>query len=707
MIRSKWKFILILGVILFVQSFELTSYAQTSEIQERREFLYNLGFNNVSAVIKEKLRKHEYSTELNRREMENNVITYETINASRELALTILEQSSINKNQINSNIRYNLALFAAKMLALKPLAPATGYPSEIISMSAGEERDAALVSWLHGHRVRQMNSHKNRLLSDIASLLYNGDINNHLESIKKMDKLLTTIIERMYMDDLIGNGKYFGRALTALLVREDKLANSNEKEGFTKIISQELNARYNLHLENYIGETMIFETQSGIKKFKVEDGTMMLTRNLSEGSLQISWAAIPKNLYDRWRARFKGIIGSPLASFFFVNPEDTENGISLWMRIRDRIAQGGILREGYSHIVYFEIKEDSITGIKMPRVIDNYPSRVFDTTLEYVRTGGTRFTYPEQVIDISHHSAIYITNPDPIKVQEWSKSSANEKNYKSEFFPSIELELDGTTPVKNNHITNWKTSITKEEFKNLHSESDPQKLSKNIWKQFTYGLEQSVYEGWVFHWPDPYDFYLVGATYCSQLSDMVMQKWVGISIEQNKSVWHWILRFNANIGKIGQSLQKTPGLRSVGNQLMKLPGVQKSMKLTNIKIISPTSVALQRFMKGESLIFGSKSPEQRVQSSYASEDYRETDPRVTAEIELDKDFTSFDNKIKSFSLDYGAAMRDVEYGIVMRASRGVKTFDFSVDRIAEIGSKKEAKRIGLIPVGLTCRKLFN
>jgi len=704
--RGKFSFVLFVLSLLSFQLATPQAKAQSDTIEAQREFLFNLGFNDVPAIIQERLNRKAYLTELNRRQMEANVIAYEVINASRELALLILNDSNLDRSQLDSAKAKQLSLLAAKMLALKPLAPATDYPSEILSMSEGKAKEEALVNWLHDQRVEQMNAQKNRILSDLVSVLYDKNVDANSTKIRRIDKLLTTVVERMYMDDTIGNGKYFGRALTALLLREEKLS-GDKQSTVTKTISEELTGRYNLYLENFFGDTMTLPTPKGNKKFTVENGTMMLTRNLSAGSLQISFAAVPKGLYDRWRARFKGIIGTPLAGPLFVNPEDTKNGINLWMRVRDRIAQGGILREGYSHIVYFEIKEDAATGIKMPRVIDNYPNRVFDTTGEYVRTGGTRFTYPEQVIDLSHHAAVYFANPNPEKIKEWSIKSRSENGYQSEFFPSTELELDGVTPIKSKKVANWKTEISQSEFENIHSEIDAKKLSKNIWKRYAEGLEQTVYDGWTFHWPDPYDFYLIGATYCSQLGDMVMRKYVGIPLEQNTSVWHWSLRFLANIGKLGEKLKNVSGFEKIGESLLKLPSVGKAMKITGIKIISPTSLVLQPYMEGESFRFDSKSPEQREASSYMIGDYREKDPRLTSDLVSRLNLTQFTNRVRNYVLDYGAAMRDFEYGIVMRASRGIKTNGFSAEAMAEIGSQKESARLSLAPKKTECSQVLS
>lgn len=695
-----------IALLTFSSSAFSTPNSATPETQARRQFLFDLGFDDVPAAIRARLERKEYQHELNRRQMEANIIAYEVLNASRELSLFIMSEAGVDGPQIRSTKAEQLGLFAARLLALKPLAPSTDYPSHITEIKEEGARELALIDWLRAERTYQMNLHKNRILSDIVSLLYGKDIDRNTDKIQKMDKLLTTIVERMYLDDTIGNGKYFGRALAALLLREEKL-HGNDLTQVRRLMSRELKSRHNLYLENFFGDTMVIPTAAGEQRFKVENGTMMLTRNLSAGSLQISWAAIPENLAARWKARFKGIIGTPLAAPLFVTPEDTKDGLGLLMRIRDRIAQGGILRMGFSHIVFYEIKEDPITGIKMPRVIDNYPNRVFDSTNEYVRTGGTRFTYPEQVIDMSHHAAVYFSNPIPEKVQDWSQRNLIENGYQSEFFPSTELELkDGIIPIKSQKIVNWKTTISESEFARLHSEQDAKKLSREIWKRFVNGLEQTVYEGWTFHWPDPYDFYLVAATYCSQLGDMVMRRFVGMPLEQSKSVWHWALRFFANIGKVAQQLKRVPGLEKVGESLLKLPNVEKSMKLTEIDIISPTSLVLQPYMQGKSFKFGSRTPEQRAQSAYMTDGYRELDPELTRHIEEKIKLNRFRPEPRNYVLDYGAAMRDFEYGVVMRATRGLKTPGFSSEKMAELAVERQAPKLKTAMAKVRCVELF-
>ena len=439
-----------------------TAHAQASASEDsaRRVFLTNLGFEDVPKIIREKLANLDFQTELNRRQMEANVVAYEILNASRELAIFTLGEIAPQGLALQSRSAQNLAHVTAKLLALKPLPPPTTYPSKVLNVPEGEAREQALVDWLREVRTETMNQHKSQLVSDFVSTIYAGQLNGHDQEIRKIDRLLTTVVERLYLDDTIGNGRYLGRAFTALIAREEKLRASSGEKPVSDLIASELKSQSNLRLENFIGDTLVLPNDKGDKSYKVENGTMMLSRNLAAGSLQISWAAIPAKIRDRWRARFKGLIGAPIAAGLFLNPEDAANGLSLTDRIRDRIAQGGLLRLGFSHIVYYEVKEDAATGIKMARVIDNYPARVFDSTNEYIRTGGTRLTYPEQVIDMSHHAAVYFANPIAEKTAEWSHKSVAQDGYQPDFFPSIELDLkDGVIPAKNTRVKNWKTTI--------------------------------------------------------------------------------------------------------------------------------------------------------------------------------------------------------------------------------------------------------
>ena len=158
------------GLLFIVSAFCISAHAGDKETKARREFLFNLGFNDVPKEIRERIEAHNYLTVLNLRQMEANAVAYEAV-SSRELSLLILDETEFATKDLSSALGTKMARFTAKMLAMKPLAPATDYPTEILNMPKGEARETALVDWLHQQRARQMLSHKNRLFSDVVSLL--------------------------------------------------------------------------------------------------------------------------------------------------------------------------------------------------------------------------------------------------------------------------------------------------------------------------------------------------------------------------------------------------------------------------------------------------------------------------------------------------------------------------------------------------------
>jgi hypothetical protein len=187
---------------------------------------------------------------------------------------------------------------------------------------------------------------------------------------------------------------------------------------------------------------------------------------------------------------------------------------------------------------------------------------------------------------------------------------------------------------------------------------------------------------------------------------MVMRKFVGMPLQQTKSVWHWAVRFFANIGRVGQELMKKPKFRSLGEKLMNLPNVKSSLKVSGIEIIAPNSLVLQPFMKGEFLRLPSRSPEQRVQSSFMTDRYREADPALTREIERTIPLYQFDSHKREIMLDYGAAMRDLEFGMVMRGSLGLKTHGFSPERMAELAVDRVKPKITARFASMQCESIF-
>lgn len=664
--------------------------------KQRREFLFALGFEDYSTELQRLLDEHAYPHELARRQMEANRIAYQAVNASRELAILVAAEIGLSASTMYNERFAKLARLTAKILAMEPLSPPTVYPSEILGIANERERHIAMANWLRKDRKARMEEHKNGLLSDLVEVVYEGKINadpnfGNKEKIKRMDRMLTTIIERMYLDDTTGANKYLGRALAALLLREESLG-GNGSNKMWKQISAELEGSYHLYLENYIGDTLVFDTPGGKETYKVVNGTMVLTRYLANGSLQISYAAVPKPYLTMWKARLKKIIGTPFASKFYISGEDVSDGITFQERVKDWVAQSGWLREGFSHIGYGQVLRHEGTGISITRILDNYPSRVFDTTGKYVHTGGVRIGFPEQFINRSHHSAVYMTTPDPVKFQAWAREFVAKNGYKSEFFPSKAVELEGIVPVDNQNIRTWKTEISEAEWTQLHQIANAAEFSAEAWKRFTDILVKMMLRGVIFHWPDPYNFYLENATYCSQLGEMGMLQAIGVPLEQTKSTWHWLLKTLAAVGRDAGFLKKL-GLNKLGDKILGLEMVQKAMKTTQIPIISPTSLALQPYNKGRTIKFRGNTLETRAQRGYYPDAYR-ANSRLIQQLQQALDLTRPGEGVANYPLDYGAAMAELDYAQVLRGAREIPTQGLSEEVFAEIGTEKGAARLG-------------
>ena len=648
-----------------------------SQSGERRQFLFNLGFEDYSKQIREALDKGAFEHELNRRQMNRNALMYESINASRELSIFIwhaLDSQNLNEQKLEV-----LSQFTAKMLALKPLAPETDFPIEIMEL-AESERDIELAKWLDKQRRQQMETHTRKIVADIGFLLAEPGKELSSQELSKVYKLASVIVERTYLDELIGNTRFFGRSLLALLAREEKIGRLVAKDTLARVGAL-LKKSYGLRVENFIGDTMVMDGKDGDKLVKIKDGTQMLTKNLSAESLTISIAAIPKNLILRWKARFKGLVGNPLSSPFYVSAHDVASGITLNHRVRDIVSQSDTMIEtGLSHIVYYQIKEDPRTGIKMPRVIHNYPSAVADASEKTANTGGVIITYPEQVIDRSHHSQVYFAHFNEERFKTEAQKYIAAHGYSPEFFKdTIQLELseDGTPTKSENTVSKpWKTKISENDFRDLHAENDAKVWSEKVLKRFTKTLENFSLRGVTFHWPDPYDFYILDSAYCSQTGEMAMQEAVNLPLEMQKSSWHWGLKALAKIGALGEYLEKSQRWSALGKKLKSLPGVEKSLKITQIRIMAPSNLVIQKYMDGERIPLRSLNLEQRFSTSYGS--YREFNEMRVRQLEnilprSNPEFKVLETKFIDPVRSFAASVRDIEYSFVMRASRGLTT----------------------------------
>ncbi len=663
------------------------AYGGTDETKARRRYLYNLGSNDISAEIENSLQKKLYREEINRRQLIDSKNAYQVINAARELSLMIME--TLDTQKVDANRATQLAQFAAKLIAMKPLPPSIKISSDVLDNPKGDEKTETLANEYAEERAGRMNLHKKLLIADIIFIMHEGRADVSDIELQRIDKYATEIIKKTYHGESVGSGEYLGTNLARLLKREDVLKKRTDIR-YAEIIKKELRTQYNLFLENYIGDTVAFEDHKNkVVTQKVSNGDEILTRYMARGSLQISWAAIPQNLRLRWKARFKTLIGTPLAGIFYGNENDMEKKITLWMRFKDYVAQSGFLRKGFSHIGSFTVLTDPVTKEKAVYVYHNIPNDVADVTQEEVRTGGLVRVPLKQFINPSHHVGTYLVKRDPVRFHKWAMKSKETIGYQKEFFKLNKVSFDGVLPVKTDQETTWKTEITEEEFNKLHSKKNPKVFTEQAMDRYMGKLYQYLTErGLAFHWPEaPLDFLMPDSIYCDLTLDTANREINGFSLNEYKSQWHWVLKLMASVGKLGDWFKKNPGFEKVGEMLLSLPQVEKAKSMMKLDISAPNNSAIQDDKDGRLIKFPKRSHEQRQKSSY---DFYDPVNRAFAdEIELKYKFSRFDHRSFDPISSANAAMGEHEYRETMRASVGLKNpKGFSTERIAKFATDK-------------------
>ncbi len=662
------------------------AYGGTYETKVRRKYLYNLGSNDVSAEIEESLQKKLYRGEINRRQLIDNRNAYQVVNAARELSLLIME--SLDTQRVDTRRATELAQFAAKLIAMKPLPPSIKISSDILEMKDGEEKIEALAKENAKEREIRMNEHKKLLISDIVWIMHQGRLDMNAAELQRIDKYATEIVVKMYHGDSVGNGEYLGTNLARLLRREEVLK-ARTDISYTQIMKDELRTQHKLFLENYIGDTVAFENKQGQVVYeKVSRGDEILTRYLARGSLQISWAAIPANLRLRWKARYEKMLGNPLSGLFYGKESDLDGKLTFWMGIKDRIAQSGVLRQGFSHIGVFEVLVDPSTQEKAVYVYHNIPNDVADVTQEEVRTGGLVRVPIGKFINPAHHIATYIAKMDDAKFYQWAMKSKKKNGYQKEFYRLNKITLNGVLPEKTSEETTWKTTISQEDYNKLYSEQSPKVLKEKVMNLYMNKLNEYLTQrGITFHWPEPpLDFLMPEALYCNLTLDAAMREGAGLSLDEYGSQWHWVLKRIANIADIGEWLKKDSRTEKIGNWLLGLPQVEKAKKTMKLDILAPINTAVQDYMDGKTILFPTRTPGQRVKSDYATYDPINID--FANALSSKSTLSRFDHKKFDVVSEGVANMNDHHYVRTLRSEDGLKNPKDLAEEIAKSTTEK-------------------
>lgn len=710
----------LLSLLIVAGSWGSAAFGQTP-VHELRAFLFNLGFEDHVAKVQEYQDRGLYYNEMNRRQQERHKKSYEAVNAARETALLLFQEI---EPRLQDPARQKAWVeMTAKMLALQPLPPKTNYPAQIMSLPEGQERSDALNEWLNQQRRQQMETHTRQVVADLAGMIYGENLQNRPQEIARLYNLVATLIDRVYLDPLIGQTRFLGRAMAALTARHEKLQPNSQ---LTAQLKTTLNQTYKLHLENFIGNEWVIDGPRGPQKIAIENGSMFATRNLSVESLQIAFAAVAADAEVASLARQKGLLGQVRAAPFFFTAKDAAEGMTTASHIKDRIQQMNLpMTQGFSHVGYVMMKRDPKTGIQMSYTVDNYPHITADTSQILSNPGGVRVTGLEQVLDPSHHSKIVIGNINHQLFHEWAQESYRELGYPKDGIISDAAPMkivDGEhEPRQRPKSDPWRIQISQTEFHQLHEIKDSkqwyQKASDNFVQK---GLMDMFYRGVYFQWVTAGVSYKGGA-YCSQTGFLAWLQSTGVSIERffqpgmadkfktelaerqrktpgypSADTWSWHVRFLAQLGKWAEQMQEKKILPKVTAKILGSNLVQQSMFFVGLDIIAPSGLMAQKHVDTKVVPLAPRKMSERVRTPYRR--YQENDRALKLQVDelLPRSNPRF-QRFLTHKLDpsdlASASMRDMEFRFGIYGSMGLKTPGVSTSSVAFAGASEALAKV--------------
>jgi len=573
---------------------------------EMRSFLVELGFQDLSKEILDYYKEGKTYNQHTQTQQFRNAKSYQMINSSRELAILIMSkiQTQLTKKESQKEI-YELVAY---LLSQQPINLVKKVPNEIFAAKEETEQKKLVDRYTDQMLRSSMSYHARVMSSDIMQYLFGSEKldlftagklttteNMEIEeTVFQINKYLTNIIDRMYLDVQIGQTRFLGRAFLALLAKysENNQLNLIEEAKPTAL-------KYGLRLDNFLGDTLLLDDDKDkAVKIPVKNFAYVLTRNISPESVTIPWGSIPE---DFERAKKRNLIGSLVAFPFVVTPEAAKDGYGYVDRIREKIFYR-YKNNGYSHIGYAFIKKASNSNIKMTWMMDNYPHVVVDTddVVENAKhnAGGLRFVGLEQFFMGSHHSRIYITNPDEKLFFEHAQNEIRKKGMPktgsdASIFPSYRIKLDETgLPVKQKEEElqrdDWTLETSQNELDELYSIQDPKIFHQKYTALIEKGFFENLKRGMTFVWITPYGQYYKGTGYCSSTSDIIARQFTGITLEPKKSKWREIVH-------ITSKLNETALAKKIGF-IQDNEDIQNIAMFSKLGIIAPSSLANQDYM---------------------------------------------------------------------------------------------------------------
>lgn len=639
--------------------------------KDYKSFLIRLGFGEYTKAMEANLKRAKSGdpkfNEMMKITLEDNIRSYGMIDAARELAIKIIAHAkpflSIPEN------RARVFELVARLTALQSQNPPSMIMENIRALPE-EKREKAISVYLRKSARDEMELHARRLTSDIIELLYGPKALEKVSEagkteIQELYTLSAEYLKRTYLDPQIGKTHFLGRALIALLMRHSILeidkAKGVEFTNFRNELSPLLAARSQF-FENYIGAQIVTKSEDGIRHVSVENGALILNRNINMEAGIIASSSLPENQEKAKRLRLNGKMMSALLA---VDPKELEDGFSWLEKLRDQWGiQDTSINDGFSHIGYVIVRDDATTGLQMTWIVDNYPYAV--DKAEDFKYGGVRFQGIEQYASYFHYSKIMVAKYDHTKLREWALTQSYPKDGIA--FPSYKIKMGpdkNLVPPDEKVSQPWMTTISEDEFKKLMAISDPDLWYKKAANRAVDRMIEMMEEGVFFSWISD-GMYYYGGTYCSQLGELVWLQNVGISIEKG-------FDFNSSLVSTTQKVSGFLKFLGVGDFEKGNPFHEAEALKSLHRLYSPSGLVAQDFVEETpaTVDFRNRDILSRERSFYRPPDI-ELNVNTTRKVD---EILGTQSAFKNYRIDENEMfiykMRSLDYIIIRAASAGI------------------------------------
>jgi hypothetical protein len=529
--------------LIFLLLLAYSGFTWAAPRSAERDFLEGLGFQNYTREIDKTLEGSELEpsqrvTLLGLRKR------YELVDLARELSLGIY---NIIKPRLNDP-----AVEAKSVrLAAQLLRPHSLLSNEILPASITKERDPKTYQALRQDYLFELGTTEFReesafILTAILDLMNSagrpvlsssGQITK-VGDVQRLERTLTRYLVAKYEMLEVQNTFYFGRALSALLVRHSRLKHQPNIEADLKdlVIAQED------RLENYLSSTQYIRDRTG--KFataSLKSGDFANEYSMGADAFYIAIGVRPGSAANRHMAKEQNLVGSLHSALFFATPNEQEEIMGKY-RTNQPLTKGEQRKfqqikkldniKGYSHVGIVVVYRDAESGIEMPWILDIYPSD---------GVGGMRFIGPEGFAFPERFQKVGYVRYSADKFMTHYHRSIQKYGYRSNIWQSASTVYDDNGQVidERGPMVDVPTRVSREEVQYLNSFPpssaqswyDEQIIPRVLKTMRSYMTSDKVLS-FAFGFSNT-----AGAAYCSQLLALAFLQAVNVDVQSTPDDW--------------------------------------------------------------------------------------------------------------------------------------------------------------------------